>query len=65
MPFPNNKSDCKHQFAALGFEICKTTDTTVEAVAAVFCTKCSLFRTKILTFRREIHDEVDTEPPKT
>jgi len=47
---------CEHTFSALGFNVCKTTDTTVEAVAAIFCSKCGLFRTKILTFRREISD---------
>lgn len=46
---------CKHRFRSLGFEIYKTTETSVEAVAAVFCEKCSMFRTKILTFRREIN----------
>ena len=56
MNFTNKKyiENCKHQFNALGFEVLKTTDTTIEAVAAIFCSKCGLFRTKILTFRREI-----------
>jgi len=44
---------CNHEFEPLGFEIVKKTDKVVETVAAVFCKKCSMFRTKILTFRRE------------
>jgi hypothetical protein len=47
---------CEHEFSSLGFNVYKTTETTVEAVAAIFCSKCGLFRTKILTFRREITD---------
>jgi len=47
---------CKHTFSALGFSVYKVTNTTVEAVAAIFCTRCGLFRTKILTFRRELTD---------
>ena len=57
----NNKDTCPHVFAALGFNVYKTTDTSIEAVAAVFCTKCSLFRTKILTFRRELLEEEQKE----
>jgi hypothetical protein len=45
---------CDHKYRPLGFEIFKKTESSVEAVAAVFCEKCSMFRTKILTFRREI-----------
>jgi hypothetical protein len=55
------KDTCRHNFDALGFSVFKVTDTTVEAVAAVFCTKCSLFRTKILTFRRELNTEEKKE----
>lgn len=57
----NQEKDCKHTFAQLGFNVSKVTDTTVEAVAAIFCTKCGMFRTKILTFRREIKDEADNK----
>jgi hypothetical protein len=59
----NNKKiyeeKCQHDFSSLGFNVFKTTDTTVEAVAAIFCSKCGLFRTKILTFRREFQEELE------
>lgn len=44
---------CSHKFEPLGFSVYKQTETLIEAVAAIFCEKCGLFRTKILTFRRE------------
>ncbi len=53
----NYKDDCDHEFAALGFDVFKSTDKRIEAVAAIFCRKCGLFRTKILTFRREFKSE--------
>lgn len=43
-----------HEFAPLGFNTTKTEQTKIEAVAAIFCKKCGMFRTKILTFRREL-----------
>ena len=49
----DNKKDCEHNFQALGFRVVRQKDDRIEAVASVFCTKCSLFRTKILTFIRE------------
>jgi len=52
---------CKHTFAALGFNIIKTTSTVVETCAAIFCVKCGMFRTKILTFRREFMGENNQE----
>ena len=45
---------CNHQFSSLGFDVFKVTDELVEAVAAIHCKRCGMFRTKILTFRREI-----------
>ena len=48
------KQACEHKWKSLGFNVFKTTDKSVEAVAAVFCEKCSMFRTKILSFRREL-----------
>jgi len=51
------ENKCKHKFACLGFNVFKTTEKSVEAVAALFCSKCGLFRTKILTFRRELTDK--------
>jgi hypothetical protein len=54
----SNKTDrCEHEFDALGFDVYKKTDEIVEAVAAIFCKKCGLFRTKILTFRRELNNK--------
>jgi hypothetical protein len=50
---------CEHIFRSLGFDTFKTTETTVEAVAAIFCSKCGLFRTKILTFRREFKEDIE------
>ena len=50
----SEKDPCDHTYKALGFNVFKVTEKSVEAVAAVFCEKCSMFRTKILTFRREI-----------
>ncbi len=51
------KDDCEHEFERLGFEVFKTNDESVEAVAAIFCHRCGLFRTKVLTFRRELVTE--------
>jgi len=48
----NQKCD-RHNFVPLGFSVFKTTETTVEAVGAIVCSKCGLFRTKILVYRRE------------
>lgn len=47
------KHSCEHLYKPLGFNIIKQTEDFTEAVACVFCEKCSLFRTKILVFRRE------------
>ncbi len=55
------KDNCDHLFASLGFDVFKTTDESVEAVAAIFCSRCGLFRTKVLTFRRELTTE-DKKP---
>lgn len=52
-PIKEDLKDCQHKFSPLGFETVKKEDQVIEAVACVFCEKCSLFRTKILTFRRE------------
>ena len=43
-----------HKFIAVGFDTIKTDPMRVEAIAAISCEKCGLFRTKILTFMREI-----------
>ncbi|MCG3203931.1 MAG: hypothetical protein KCHDKBKB_00608 [Elusimicrobia bacterium] len=48
------KKDCDHKYIALGFDTFSKTDEVVEAVVAIACEKCGLFRTKILTFRREL-----------
>lgn len=50
----DKQNTCEHKFVPLGFEVYKTTDESVEAVAAALCEKCSMFRTKILKFRREL-----------
>lgn len=47
----------EHLFRPLGFQVIKETDAIVEAVACIFCEKTGLFRTKILTFRREFNEE--------
>lgn len=53
----NKGNECKkHEFNALGFDVYKKTPTSIEAVACIFCEHCGLFRTKILTFRREIDE---------
>lgn len=49
--------ECQHRFSSLGFNVYKVTDNSVEAVAAIHCTICGMFRTKILTFRREIQND--------
>lgn len=46
--------ECQHIFKPLGFEITEKTDVSIESVAAIVCEKCGMFRTKILTFRREL-----------
>jgi len=61
-----HSEQCKHTFAALGLSVIKTTPTVVETCAAIFCVKCGMFRTKILTFRREfIEEDVQKEKTKT
>jgi len=47
---------CEHTFARLGFEVTEKTPKKIEAVAAIHCTKCGMFRTKVLTFIRELED---------
>lgn len=47
---------CNHVFKRLGFEAVKSTKTYYEAIGALFCPKCGLFRTKVLTFRRELRE---------
>jgi hypothetical protein len=54
-----DKVPCDHIFKPLGFNVISTTENKVETVAAVFCEKCSMFRTKILTFHRENLEEPD------
>ncbi len=56
-PYDN---ECKHKFVALGFEVIKVKDKSVEVVAAIACNKCGLFRTKILTFKRELGENERT-----
>lgn len=48
------KKDCDHKYISLGFNVFDKDSEVVEAVAAIACEKCGLFRTKILTFRREL-----------
>jgi len=45
---------CDHVFAPLGFEVVSKDEDNVETVAAIFCEKCGLFRTKILKFDRSL-----------
>ena len=62
-PQPQHPQDkCEHRWSALGFAIVKTTDTSIEAAASIFCEVCGMFRTKILNFRRELGQ---TETPQT
>ena len=44
---------CQHEFAPLGFEEISTDETKVEVIAGVVCTRCGMFRTKILYFDRQ------------
>lgn len=63
----NNKAiNCDHIgfWSALGIDAFKVTATSVEAVACIFCSRCGLFRTKILTFRREFTEEEKREEKK-
>jgi hypothetical protein len=53
------KDPCDHVFKPLGFHVISTTNNKVETVAAVFCEKCSMFRTKVLTFHRENLEDPD------
>lgn len=46
----------ENKYKALGFQVIKQTPTMVEAIACIFCEKTGKFKTKILTFRREIAD---------
>ena len=49
----DTKIPCAHEYAPLGFEKISTDDTKVEVIAAIFCPKCGMFRTKILYFDRQ------------
>ena len=44
---------CPHEYAPLGFQVINSLETKIEVIAAVFCIKCSMFRTKILYFDRQ------------
>lgn len=44
----------KHVFIPLGFEIIAKEKEIVESVAAITCQNCGMFRTKILSFHREL-----------
>jgi len=55
--FEPAKRDCDHKYVPLGFDVFSKDEEAVEAVAAIACEKCGLFRTKILTFRRELARE--------
>ena len=44
--------DCRHSFSPLGIEKISTTDIYIEVIAVIFCSKCGMFRTKILYFDR-------------
>lgn len=58
--------ECQHKFKPLGFEVTEKASKHIEAVAAINCEKCGLFRTKILTFRRElVHNNKQVKEGKT
>jgi hypothetical protein len=51
----NKKDLClKHEFTPLGFEVVEKNHKKIETIAAIMCRHCGMFRTKILTFHREI-----------
>ena len=50
---------CEHEFGKLGFKVIGDDDKVeVKALVALFCKKCGLFRTKILTFNTKQKDEL-------
>jgi outer membrane biosynthesis protein TonB len=59
-PEMKNQNDqqktCFHEFESLGMERIATDEKKIEVIAAIFCKKCSLIRTKILYFDRQ-HDQ--------
>ena len=54
-----DKDKCSHEYAPLGFQKISSDETKVEVVAAVFCVRCSMFRTKILYFDRQRPSKTD------
>ena len=52
--------ECSHEYAPLGFQKVSSDETKIEVVAAVFCVRCSMFRTKILYFDRQKINKSDT-----
>lgn len=42
---------CEHNLVRLGFEIIDKQGNEIKAIAALFCSRCGLFRTKVLIFR--------------
>ena len=58
-----DKTKCSHEYAPLGFQKVSSDETKVEVVAAVFCVRCSMFRTKILYFDRQHQQKESTNPP--
>jgi hypothetical protein len=53
----------ENKYIPLGFQVVKTTNKMVEAIACIFCEKTGKFKTKILTFRREIDENEKNNNP--
>ncbi len=49
------KEDCDHKgdWNSLGFQKINATENKVEVIAAIFCRRCGMIRTKILYYDRQ------------
>ncbi len=48
-----DENKCAHDYAPLGMKVIKTNEKAIEVIAVIFCSRCSMFRTKILYFDRQ------------
>jgi hypothetical protein len=48
----------RHKFLPLGFHVLHEGETKVEVIAAIVCTRCGTFRTKILYYDRQQKESV-------
>ncbi len=55
------KQDCKHdKWGSMGFQKIDANNTKVEVIAAIFCKRCGMIRTKILYYDRQRESRSET-----